>query len=96
VGAVIVDRRDLLDIVSAHGRLAVPGCDDTAGDSPEPLSQYSYAWLTVDPVAAGVSVPVQPVLPSIGEPGSLPAVDAPVDEPLVPVIDRAIQLPAAY
>ena len=63
---------------------------------PRPLSQYSYGWLTVDPEATGLSVPEQPALPSILEPGSLPAVDAPVDEPLVAVVDPAIELPAAY
>lgn len=61
-----------------------------------PISQYTYEWLTVDPVTAGVSVPEQPVLPSIIEPEWTPPVDAPVDEPMVAVIDRAIQLPAPY
>ncbi len=79
------------------GGLATARCSDTASAAPRPFSHYSYEWLTVDPVAAGLtSVPEQPALPSIVEPDSLPTVDAPVDEPLVPVINRAIELPAAY
>lgn len=61
-----------------------------------PLSHYTYDWLTVDPVTAGVSVPEQPALPPIIEPERMPPVDGPVDEPLVAVADRAIQLPAPY
>ncbi len=59
-------------------------------------SHYTYEWLTVDPVAAGVSIPEQPPLPAIVEPATMLPVDEPVDEPMVPVADRGIQLPAPY
>src|SRR5437868_9124506 len=62
----------------------------------QPFSEYTYDWLTVDPVAAAVRIAEQPALPSIVEPNWMPPVDAPVDEPMVAVVDRAVQLPAPY
>jgi D-alanyl-D-alanine dipeptidase len=60
------------------------------------FSQYTYEWLTVDPVAAGVTIPEQPPLPPIVEPGTMPPVDAPVDEPMVQIAAGDIQLPTPY
>lgn len=60
------------------------------------FTQYTYEWLTVDPVTAGVRIPEQPPLPPIVEPKKMPPVDAPVNEPMVQVDDCDIQLPAPY
>ena len=57
---------------------------------------YTYEWHTVDPVVAGMGLSEQPALPSIIEPASMPPVGSPMDEPTLPVVDRAIQLPAPY
>lgn len=62
----------------------------------ETFAQYTYEWLTVDPVTTGVSISEQPPLPPIVEPGRMPPVEAPVDEPMVQVVDSHIQLPAPY
>lgn len=59
-------------------------------------SQYSYEWLTVDPATAGVGIPEQAPLPPIAEPALMPLVDEPVDELMVPVVDRGIHLPTPY
>lgn len=61
-----------------------------------PFTGYAYEWLTADPAAVGASLPPQPPLPNLVDPQQMPPVDEPVDEPMVPVFDRAIQLTGAY
>ena len=97
-----VGRLRFLGVADAASVLTVSAAAATAPRTPaprpapplRPFSQYTYEWRTVDPVVAGVGLSEQPALPSIIEPASMPPVGSPVDEPTLPVVDRAIQLPA--
>jgi D-alanyl-D-alanine dipeptidase len=60
-----------------------------------PLSSFDYRWAT-RPIGTEVAVPFTPALPALVEPAAMPAVTAPVDEPLELIAHRRIRTLDVY